>query len=67
MSLPIPGTELVWAWPLAWLLLPLPLLVHRFAPAREPASGRALRVPALDVFESRERAGGRVPRGVASG
>ena len=49
------GAGLSWAWPLAWLLLPLPLLVHRFAPPRRAVRGRALRVPALDAFESRER------------
>ena len=42
--------ELVWAWPLAWLALPLPLLVHRFAPPRESARQRALRVPSLAPF-----------------
>mgnify|MGYP000512607951 CR=1 FL=1 len=46
------SAELFWAWPLAWLLLPLPLLVHRFVPARENVRGRALRVPSLGAFES---------------
>lgn len=52
MSVAIPGTELIWAWPLAWALLPLPFLVHRFAPTREAARERALRVPALEPFEA---------------
>lgn len=62
MSLAIPGTELVWAWPLAWLLLPLPLLVHRLAPPRRSARGRALRVPSLAGFETvgGARSGGRL-------
>ena len=55
--------ELVWAWPLAWLALPLPLLVYRFAPARVPVRQRALRVPALEPFAALlDGGGGRVRR-----
>lgn len=51
--------DLVWAWPLLWLALPLPILVHRFAPARRARAVDALRVPALDAFETADsHAGG---------
>ena len=40
--------SLVWPW--VWLLLPLPLLVRRWLPARPGLSQAALRVPHLEDF-----------------
>lgn len=52
------------AWPLAFLLLPLPWLVRRLLPAVEPRRQAALRVPALADFRlARGRARGRTRPG----
>lgn len=46
------GDSLVWAWPWAGLILPLPLLVYRLAPAREETLGGALRLPSAATLQS---------------
>lgn len=44
-------SDLVWAHPWALMLLPLPLLVYFFMPARKPTPGRALRVPSSAAWQ----------------
>lgn len=45
-------SDIVWAWPLAFLTLPLPLLAYWLLPAREKTTQRALRVPDLRPYKS---------------
>lgn len=46
------------AWPLAFLLLPLPLLAWWWLPSAEPRRQAALRVPTLEDFRCAEGGGG---------
>ena len=43
-------SEISWVFPWAFWLLPLPLLVYRFAPAKHSPGGRALLVPSVDSY-----------------
>ncbi len=42
--------ELIWAWPLVWLALPLPLIAWYTLPRMGDLGGRALRVPDLSRY-----------------
>jgi len=50
MSLPLPGTDVVLAWPWALLVLPLPWLAWRILPPRRAPVEPALRVPDVGRF-----------------
>lgn len=43
-------SEIIWLFPWVFWLLPLPLLVYRFAPAKLAPGGRALLVPSVDSY-----------------
>ena len=43
--------ELIWAWPLAWLALPLPFIAWYTLPRTGDLGGRALRVPDLSRYQ----------------
>ena len=52
------NAELVWAWPWALAALPLPWLVHRFAPPARAPRAPALRVPEPARFDLADGTGG---------
>jgi Ca-activated chloride channel family protein len=43
-------SNLTWVFPWVFWLLPLPLLVYRFAPAKHSPGGRALLVPSVETY-----------------
>ena len=52
-----------WAWPLAFIALPLPLLVYRFAPAVKTAAAPALQLPDVQPFVAFSGSAGHKPAG----
>lgn len=51
-------SDITWLYPWVLLLLPLPLLVYRFAPAHSEATQRALLVPDVERYKSFNVVGG---------
>ena len=56
-------SEISWLWPLAWLLLPLPILVYFLHPKRFEKNSDALLVPDLGPFVQLVGSGNGVSRG----
>ncbi len=58
--------DISWLWPLAWLLLPLPLVIYFLHPNRFEKKSDALLVPDLGPFVKLSGSGSRVSVGSAS-
>ena len=55
--------DIIWAWPWALLVLPLPLLAFLLLPAHEVSNARALRVPDLAPYVALSAQSGRARQG----